>query len=303
MKALVIGYGSIGRRHADVLGDLGHEVAVVSRRDIGHSPSFARIAEAVKAFQPDYAVVASRTVEHRSDIEALFDSGFRGRVLIEKPVYDSGSEWPPEGFEAIKVAFNLRFHPAVRRFHELLVDRQVYSVNVYCGSYLPDWRPGSDYRKGYSAIRTQGGGVLRDLSHELDYILWLFGPWRRMTAIGGNFGNLGIDSDDVFSMLIETENCPSVTLGINYLDRQTRREAVALTDKGSVRLDVVLGTVDTGGDSEIFSTERNDTYLAQHTAMLSGDYRTVCDISEGLGVMRLIDAAESAARTSTWVVA
>lgn len=303
MKALVIGYGSIGRRHAAVLEALGHEVAVVSRRDISHAPAFASIEAAVQAFRPDYAVVASRTVEHRDDIEALSTAGFRGRLLIEKPVYDSGSELPPEGFEAVKVAFNLRFHPALGRFREIVSGRRVHAVTIYCGSYLPDWRPESDYREGYSAVRAWGGGVLRDLSHELDYALWLFGPWRRIAAIGGRFGDLEIDSDDVFTMLLDTAGCPSVSVGINYLDRETRREIVALTDAGSVRLDLVGNTVDAGAGAESFTVARDDTYLAQHTAMIAGDDSVICDIAEGLDVMRLIDAAESAAAAGTWVAA
>lgn len=303
MKALIVGYGSIGQRHSDVLKSLGHEVAVVSRRDIDHAPAFGSIEEAVHVFRPDYAVVASRTVEHRDDVDALSRAGFTGRLLIEKPVYDTGSEMPPETFETVKVAFNLRFHPALRRFREIIAGRRVHAATVYCGSYLPDWRPNGDYRHGYSAIRAEGGGVLRDLSHELDYTLWLFGAWRRIAAIGGCFGTLGIDSDDVFSMLIESENCPSVSVGINYLDRETHREVVALTDAGSVRLDLVRGTVDTGANSESFTTQRNDTYLAQHSAMLSGDHDLICDITEGLSVMRLIDAAETAAHDGTWVAA
>ena len=303
MKALVIGYGSIGRRHTDVLTTLGHDVAVVSRRRIDHASRFDTIESAVSGFAPDYAVIASKTNEHRDDIRSLSRAGFRGRLLIEKPVYDSGVENPPEGFEAIKVAFNLRFHPALIRFRDIVSSRRVHAVSAYCGSYLPGWRPDSDYRQGYSAKRGEGGGVLRDLSHELDYTLWLFGPWRRIAAIGGNFGTLEIDSDDVFSMLIETETVPSVRLSINYLDSQTHREITALTNLGSVRLDLVAGTVETTDGIETFKTERNDTYLAQHAALISGDDSVICDIREGLGVMHLIHAAEAAAANGEWVAA
>lgn len=303
MKAMVIGYGSIGRRHADVLTKLGHDVAVVSRRRIDHTPCFDSIESAVRNFDPDYAVIASKTNEHRDDIKSLSQTGFRGRLLIEKPVYDSGVDNPPEGFEAIKVAFNLRFHPALLRFRDVVSARHVYAVSVYCGSYLPSWRHDSDYRQLYSAKRGEGGGVLRDLSHELDYMLWLFGPWRRIAAIGGNFGALEIDSDDIFSMLIETESVPSVSLAINYLDSQTHREITALTDHGSVRLDLVAGTVETTDGVETFKTERNDTYLAQHVALISGDDSVICDIREGLDVMQLIDAAEAAATNGKWIAA
>lgn len=303
MKALVIGYGSIGRRHTDVLEALGHDVAVVSRRAVSHPRRYSDIAAALAGFGPVYAVVASRTNEHRDDIAELARLGFSGMLLIEKPVYDQGAEAPGGAFEKIKVAFNLRFHPAMLRFRELLDGRTVRAATVYCGSYLPDWRPNTDYRAGYSAIRSEGGGVLRDLSHELDYVNWLFGPWRRVAAIGGCFGNLGIDSDDVFSMLLETKNVPSVTLGINYLDSVTRRDVLAITDTGSVRLDLVNGTVEHDGNVESFSVERNDTYTAEHTAMLAGDDSVICDIEDGLQVMRLIGAAERAAGQGEWVAA
>lgn len=303
MKALVIGYGSIGARHARLLAESGVDVAVVSRRQVDHEPCFEAIEDAVHAFAPDYVVIASKTNEHRDDIEALSRTGFRGRLLIEKPVYDSGAENPPAGFKAVKVAFNLRFHPALLRFREIVSERHIHAVSVYCGSYLPDWRPDSDYRSGYSAIRAKGGGVLRDLSHELDYILWLFGPWRRVAAIGGHFSTLAIDSDDVFSMLIETATVPSLTLAINYLDTQTHRHVLALTDQGSVRLDLIAGTVETTDGVETFKVERDDTFLTQHAALMSDDDTLICDISEGLQVMRLIDAAEAAATNGKWMAA
>lgn len=303
MKALVIGYGSIGARHARLLQAMGAETAVVSRRAVDFPTRYETIEQAAQAFVPDYAVVASKTSEHRDDIDALSQSGFRGRLLIEKPVYDSGAELPPEGFERIKIAYNLRFHPALLRFREVVSGRNVHAVTAYTGSYLPGWRPDTDYRQGYSAHRADGGGVLRDLSHELDYLLWLFGAWRRTAAVGGRFGTLEIDSDDVFSMLIETDAVPSVTLNINYLDTDTHRDILALTDRGSVRLDLVAGTVETTDGIETFETARDDTYNAQHRAMMSGDDRIICDIGEGLQVMRLIDAAESAAQGGKWVTA
>lgn len=301
MRALVIGYGSIGARHTRLLSERGDEVAVVSRRNIDHTPTYRSIDEAVHGFQPDCVVIASRTAEHRSDMDALHMAGFRGRLLIEKPMYDTGSNLPPAGFEAVKVAYNLRFHPALQRFRDCLAGHRVFAVNVYTGSYLPGWRPESDYRTRYSARRAEGGGVLRDLSHELDYTLWLFGAWQRVTAIGGRFGNLEIDSDDVFSILIETDIVPSVTLGINYLDSKTRREILALTDNGTVRLDLVRGAVETPQGAETFETGRDDTYRAQLNAFAMSDDTHICDMTEGLQVMRLIDASERAASSGAWV--
>jgi len=301
LKSLIVGYGSIGQRHANVLSDVGHDVAVISRRDIDHLQRFAELDQALEEFNPDYVIVASRTNEHRDDIKQLSLYGFNGLLMIEKPVYDQGSEAIGGNFTRAKVAFNLRFHPALQRFRQIIATRDVHAVTAYVGSYLPDWRPDTDYRQSYSADQQRGGGVLRDLSHELDYLTWIFGPWRRLSAIGGHFSTLDIDSDDVFSVLFETEQIASISLNINYLDTTTRREVIALTASGTVRLDLVAGTVETSNDVETFTLARNDTYLAQHQAMTDGDDRIICDITEGLSTMRMIDAVEKASVQGIWI--
>ena len=215
MKALVIGYGSIGKRHARLLQDLGIDVAVVSRRKVDATPLYDATPEAVADWNPDYVVVASRTHEHRNDLSALAISDFQGTVLIEKPLFDRDVDVPGHGFENVFVAYNMRFHLVLRRFRELLDKTTPYAVHAYVGQYLPDWRPDTDYRQGYSANKAQGGGVLRDLSHELDTLNWLLGGWTRMTALGGHFSHLEIDSDDVFSVLFETRRCPVASIQMN----------------------------------------------------------------------------------------
>ena len=302
MKALVIGYGSIGQRHARLLTDLGHDVAVVSRRDVDADNLFKTIADAVAGFAPDYAVIASRTHEHRNDMATLAESGFKGTLLVEKPIFDTGTEVAANQFAQIFVAYNLRFHPVLVRLKEVLAERTPHAVHATVGQYLPDWRPDADYRRGYSAIKAQGGGVLRDLSHELDTLNWMLGGWTRLTALGGHVSGLEIDSDDVFSILFETARCPVVSVQMNYLDSTLRREVLALTDQGTVHADLVRGTLEVDGEIETFTVERDDTYLAQHQAALAGS-GGLCTLAEGLDVMRMIEAAEEAASGRQWVAA
>lgn len=301
MKGLVVGYGSIGQRHARVMSELGIDVTIVSRRNTQERPCFSTIPEALAAFDPDYVVVASRTSEHRGDIALLIQNRFSGKVLVEKPVFDSGSGIFPEYLATAKVAYNFRFHPALQKFRSLVAEQKVISVIAYVGSYLPDWRPNTDYRKSYSADRTLGGGVLHDLSHELDYLLWIFGPWERLTAIGGHFSNLEINSDDLFSILYKTRHIPVLSVHMNYLDTIARREIITLTEKGTIRLDLLNGKITTPSGSEQFTIGIDDTYRAQHRAMMENETSFLCNFAEGLDVMRMIAAAESAAKSGTWV--
>lgn len=302
MKALVVGFGSAGARHTRVLEGLGLAVAVVSRRPVERSGAYATIADAVPDWRPDYVVLAGRTAERRRDMAALADSGFEGPVLAEKPLFDRGTDVPDNSFSAVFVGYNLRFHPVVRRLADILEDAAVYGVHAYVGQYLPDWRPGTDYRAGYSAVRTEGGGVLRDLSHELDFLTWMLGGWTRLTAAGGRVSHLEIDSDDIFSVLFEAARCPVVSVQMNYLDSVLRRQVLALTDRGTVRADLAAGRIEFAGKTESFAPDGDDTYTAEHAAALSGDGSTLCTLPEALDVMRMIEAAETAAAQSTWVV-
>jgi len=302
LKALVIGYGSIGQRHARLLAELGCQVAVMSRRSIEFSSCYSDLSKALACWQPDYVVVANRTSEHHQTIEALVQYGFQGRVLMEKPLFDQPSELSAHAFSQAAVAYNLRCHPILKRLKALLNDSiNLVTANIYVGSYLPDWRPNADYRLSYSAKNSMGGGVLRDLSHELDYVLWFFGTWRKLTASGGRLSSLEIESDDVYSLLMETKRCPMVSIHMNYLDRVPCREIFVNTYHHTVRADLVKNTLEINGVQEAFNVARDDTYRAQHQAMLNGDIEGLCTLREAMETLFTIEAAERAALSHTWI--
>ena len=143
--------------------------------------------------------------------------------------------------------------------------------------------------------------MLRDLSHELDYALWLFGPWQRLTALGGHFSPLEIDSDDVFSLLMETARCPVVSVHMSYVDRVPHREIVVNTDDQTVRVDLIENTMEIDGMAESVHVAKDDTYRAEHEAMLSESDDVLCTLEEAMETLYAIDAAEQAATSCSWV--
>jgi predicted dehydrogenase len=302
MRALVLGYGSIGARHARLLGEAKCSVAVLSRRSIDVTPCYSELSHALSDWKPEYVVVAERTSEHRPTLDGLIHCGFRGRVLVEKPLFDRVVPLPPHNFSVAAVAYNLRCHPLLVRLKSLLEDAGgLVAANVYVGSYLPAWRPNRDYRQSYSASREQGGGALRDLSHEIDYTQWLFGSWRRLTASGGHVSDLDIDSDDAYTLLMETQRCPLITIHLNYLDRVPRREIIVHTNRHSIRVDLIKNTIVIDETQETVSVAQDDTYRAEHHAMLTGDVKKLCTLEEGLETVITIEAAERAAASHVWI--
>ncbi|HYH23019.1 MAG TPA: Gfo/Idh/MocA family oxidoreductase [Azospirillum sp.] len=299
-RSLVVGQGSIGQRHARVLEEMGHAVAAVSRR--GGERAFPDLATAFAAGAPDYVVVATETVDHGRVLAALAELDFAGLVLVEKPLFAAPASVPDHRFAALACAYQLRFHPLMQRLHRLLAGAPVLSAQIYVGQYLPEWRPGRDHRDTYSAKADLGGGALRDLSHELDCADWLLGPWTRVAALGGTWGELGIDSDDCFALLVEHERCRAATVHLNYLDRRTRREIVLNTAAHTFALDFIAGTLRRDRDEpETVVVDRDQAFRAMHAAMLEGPRGDLCDMASALRTVGLVAAAERAARDGVWV--
>lgn len=303
-RTVVVGYGSIGARHARVLSQLGYAPVIVSRREIEAHRHYRTLAEALERETPAYVVIANRTSEHYATFKELAEAGYQRRVLVEKPLFDTLYALPRHRFAAAFVGYNLRFHPVVQRLRALLQGEKVLSAQIYVGQYLPEWRPAIDYRESYSAQRHQGGGVLRDLSHELDYANWLFGGWTALTALGGTFGDLEIDTDDVFAILMQTRNCPVVALQMNYLDRVLRREILVNTAAHSFKADLISGTVQVDRcPPESYPVDRDSSFMSLHRAALDGPNDSLATLQDGLDVLRMIAAAERAVDERAWITA
>jgi predicted dehydrogenase len=298
---LVSGFGSIGQRHVHILREMGQKVHVFSRRKLQEEESYQNLEAALSEVHPEYVVIANETSEHESTLKEVLSFGVP-KILVEKPLFSTYTENLPENPKSqICIAYNLRFHPLLQRLCSEIKEQIVLSVQIYVGQYLPDWRPQQDYRKSYSVSKAQGGGVLRDLSHELDYINWLFGPWKALTAVGGHFSTLAGDSDDVFCLLLKMERCPAVSLQMNYLDRLGRREIIINTEEHSYNLDLVKKEYQKDQEPIIsVIVERDETCRLQHSEMLKNQGKLCSSFSEGLEVLGMIDAAEKSAETETW---
>ena len=302
-RALVVGYGSAGARHARALRELGLDVAAVSRRPLEELSAFRDLGEAVSRQRPGYVVVANETARHRATLEQLAACGYSGNVLVEKPLFHDAGPMPANGFARVSVGYQLRFRPLLQRLRERLSGVTPVSAQIYVGQHLPQWRPDRRYQDSYSARADQGGGALRDLSHEIDLALWLFGGWTRVTALGGNHGALEVDSDDCFTLLLETPRCPAVTVQMNYLDRQRRREILVNAKEATLRADLVDNLLEVDAESERFEGDPFQSTLDMHRAALDGDMVLLCDLAQGSAVMQVICGAEAAAARRSWIAA
>lgn len=303
MKSLIVGYGSIGRRHAEVLSALNSEISLVTQQVIHACICFTSIEEAFKTHIFDYIIIANATYLHFETLNKLIFLGFRGLVLIEKPLFSRLETLNAHYIRNIYIAYNLRFHALFRHLKNLLHRDELTCFSVTAGSYLPGWRKNGDYRKCYSAEKEQGGGVLRDLSHELDYVLWLCGQCLEVTAIGGHFSTLEINSDDIQVILMRCEKCPVVNIQLDYLSRvPTRKIVIHTRNQNTIHLDLIAGSLYVNGDLNVqINGAIQKTYITQHELMLKKEFTDFCDYNQGLSVMQLISAIERASEEKKWI--
>ncbi|MBR2364834.1 MAG: Gfo/Idh/MocA family oxidoreductase [Lentisphaeria bacterium] len=304
-NCLVIGYGSIGKRHSEVLLSLGHNVSIVSRHLNSAAcdlPVYCCVKDAFTANKYDYILIASSTKEHIVTLQQILPYLTETSVcFIEKPIFSSPEDWVNWGNAKICTGYVLRGHPLLRKIKDILTGKKIYSCRASCGQYLPSWRPGTDYTKCYSAYKEQGGGVLRDLSHELDYMQMLCGKWKKVTAIGGKFSDLAINSDDQYGILFSAEKCPLCMCHIDYLSRDTHRTLSVEYEGGSLKLDFLNGTLLHNGIKETVSLERNDLFKTMHSELINYDLTYFPSGKEAYEIVKLIDAAEKTAGKDIWI--
>ena len=300
VKVAVVGAGSIGQRHQRLLQELGHEVVVVSKSS--KSAKYKSLTDALTQENFEYVVLASPTSQHFADLGVLIEKNFIGSVLVEKPIFDRSEKLKTNRFKFLAVGYNLRFHPAIIWLQETLPQLgAVSSVNFYVGQYLPTWRPDSDYRTSSSAKTDSGGGVLRDLSHELDLVQYIFGDWKKITAIGGKFSDLEIETDDTFSILLQTDRCSAVSVQMNYSDRLRQRLITVNGNNGTIQIDLVSNSATFNNSQKSFDVHPDSTYISQHNAVIHNQDLSICSLAEALKVVATIEAVEKSAKKSKWI--
>lgn len=230
MRVCFMGLGSIAARHIRNLRDLyGADMEIDVARSGNGGPIDESLGKLIThvyqkggAIPRDYDVIfiTNPTKLHYSALEETLDHG--RHFFIEKPVFETGEE----DIERLRlredsvyyVACPLRYTNVIQYLKEKIDFSWIYSMRCISSSYLPQWRPGMDYRNTYSAKRALGGGVAIDLIHEWDYICYLIGTPMRVRSFMGKKSDLEIDSDDIAIYIAEYQD-KMVEVHLDYFGR------------------------------------------------------------------------------------
>ena len=262
MNVLIVGLGSIAKKHINSLREISEDVNIFAYRS---NPDSATVDGVVNIYDLkdtevifDFAIISNPTNLHSKFIELLTEKGID--LFIEKPPVSSLDnideliEKIDKAKNVTYTACNLRFHPCLKYMKKELADnpRRINEVNIYCGSYLPDWRPGKDFSKIYSANPEMGGGVHLDLFHELDYTYWLFGKPDRSRSLKRNVSSLNIKACDYANYIFEYKEFV-VSIVLNYYRRKSKRTIEVVFENETWTIDLIKNSITNDNDSIVFS--------------------------------------------------
>ena len=295
MRVLIIGFGSIGKRHCEVLSEFNSikQVDLVTKQIIENRTCYKNLEEVKNINKYDYFVIASETKKHYEQLIYLDNILKNKKIFCEKPLFEKKQDFKQSNNNKIFIGYVLRFHPLMQECKNRLKNETIISANIKCGQYLPNWRSGTDYRKSYSASRAQGGGVLLDLRHEIDYTQWLFGKIEDIKSYQVKVSDLEIDSDDLTMLLGKTIYATMINLSIDYISKITHRKIIVETLMSSFEVDLIknrLNIIDKDGNTNLIeekTLERNDMFRNMHRSIINNE-NINSTLDEAMDIMNII---------------
>jgi len=324
---LITGAGSVGKRHAKNLSDLGCTTSFVDPREdrlqeaagitgvVGSYKDMASAFEQSEAF--DGIVIASPTAFHVQQAITAVDKKIP--VLLEKPVSRNADEaqqlleLQQDSDVPVLLGYTWRWWPPLLRVRELLDKEAIgklHSVRFVMGAHLEDWHPWEAYQDFFMASRELGGGALLDESHWLDLMLWFFGEPEGLYAHVEKISQLEISSDDNVDMIIVFPDNLRVTMHLDLYSRPHEKYIRFIGEKGTLLWTVEPNRVSVSNqaaevwDSTDYEYDRNDMFalVAQEFLdVINGSTVRTCTLEDGLKVMRLIEAARTSQQQGKFI--
>jgi len=249
-RILFMGYGNMTKKYCEILKKYKKQVIIKHYTSQNIPENLYKKIEKLKEYNPDIIFICSSTSAHYKHL-SFVNNIFRNKlIIVEKPLFHKFIKIKKNN--KIYVGYNLRYDPLVQHIKKIIKNQKIWSAEVFCKSHLPSWREG-DYTKTYSAKKSLGGGVLLDLSHELDYITWIFGELKLKFVVNNKISNLKINTDDNLLIVGSTKNVKQFIIHLNYYSKIESRYISINGDKLNFNDDLL--------DKKIIFVKKNKKYL------------------------------------------
>lgn len=306
MKVCFVGIGSIAKRHIRNLFEICEERGIDIQIDAlrrKNSNISVHIPEHInntyisgEELPSDYDIIfLTNPTEYHADMLCRLHNKAK-HFFVEKPVASLSTIPELKDIEfkdtsVYYVACPLRYNNVIQYIKANIDYSKVNGVRSISSSYLPDWRPGTDYRNTYSAHKDLGGGVSIDLIHEWDYLTYIFGMPKEVKFLKGKVSNLEIDSDD-FAIYVARYDSLTIELHLDYYGRQSIRTIEIYTDDDTIVGDLINGTVTYLKEGKTINLpEERDSYqkkeLNYFLDLIYNNEKSSNDIENAVKVLKL----------------
>ena len=317
---IIVGAGSIGRRHLHNLKSLGYTNVILYRTGKGAGIYEGDLdcpveysLEGALSHRPAGAIVCNPTALHIPVAIAAARAGCH--LFLEKPIshnLDGIKELKREIEKhniSVLVGFQFRLHPALQQIKAWLEEGiigKVISAHAHWGEYLPGWHINEDYRKGYSARVELGGGVIFTLCHPFDYLSWLIGEVVSVSAMAGQLSDLEVDVEDTAQIIIRFTGGAIGSVYLDYIERPSSHWFSIIGQKGLIRWDNIDGAahiycLDTGkwdSFSPAVDFQRNTVFREEMRHFLNCIFKKeepLCTLDDGICALKISLAAKRSA--------
>ena len=292
LKILISGFGSIGLKHAKIVKEIfpSCSLAVFSKRNIKSYKKIYDVKDIIN-FNPDYIIISSYTSEHFKQLKFFNKLLSNKKILVEKPLYENLYNKNIIVKNKIYVGYNLRFHPLIKLIKKLTHNKILWNYQVFCGSYLPSWRK-TNYTISSSSKKKYGGGVLLDLSHEIDYSRLIIGDFNISNLIFKKISNLKIETEDLL-LASGTYKKTHIHISLNYFSRFNLRQII-IDGKGisiCADLNSNKAIIFINGKKYNYKSKKTieRTYYDMHKSILNDRNSSACSYKDALKTQKIIE--------------
>ena len=289
MKFVIVGLGSIGKRHQKNLKALGYETIPCHRDD--------NLKKILDQHRSDGVFICNPTSLHLPVAMIAAEAGFP--IFLEKPVshnlkdIDKLIRLIKQKKLIVEVGYQFRYEPKLNQLKKNLDNiGKIETVEIISSSYLPDWRPETDYRQNYAAKKELGGGVLLDLSHEIDYAVWLFGKAKKVTAKLEQSKELKLETETIADLTLEHDSNVISQIHLDYVTKGYIRNCQIIGENGKLNWDFAKIKDSDWDINEMYLDE-----IKHFIKAIKGDIEPMPTIEEGKHVVEICEAAKESSRT------
>jgi predicted dehydrogenase len=293
-NSLIIGFGSIGRKHAKILSKKKYIKNIYIYSKIKKiSARYKKILslDQINFFNIKYIIICNETSLHYDYLKFLNDKFSKKIILVEKPLFHKNLNFKTKKQNKIFIGYNLRYHPALINLKKFLKKKKVWYVNSNCLSFLPNWRKNIEYQKSYSANKKLGGGVLLDLSHEIDYIFWLFGNLKVDYSFIKKISDLDINTEDYAKIIAKAKRI-FIQLELSYFSLIPKRSLYVEGKNFSAYVDLIKNIIKITNKNKVkikrYILSKEYTYSKEHDDLILNKGRNSSTILDGLKIMKLV---------------